>query len=283
MRVLILLAVALVGFAQVDIDSGSAQDKYFVGGSTSMLNNPPSNVQDNTFRYGEFTYNIPTQGGAQLVRFDFLEQTVGGPGQRIFQVRINDQVVFDQLDLLVSCGFMAPCSRTVVAMPDSANRIVISFKKVVRSAIVSHISVNPQWSGVDVNIVDPATGTKTLVGHAAELNLVPSKGVAITGSSVGQSVTLNLNGDVLSLLACNQPATSSGSSCTGLLYATMSLPDGTTTKILGVVPPAGFVPDSRWMPFATIAGGTTYLPLTAQAMASIQQTILPAIIGPAIA
>jgi Malectin domain len=141
-----LLAYVLPAYSQtwpVVIDSGSTTDVDFVGGQTTTLTNPPANVVDTTARYGNFSYVIPvTSAAPYVVTFGFLEQSVGSPGQRLFQIKINDQVEFDMFDILATCGWLTPCSRSVVVVPQNGV-LNIAFVTEVRNAIVSSVSYQP--------------------------------------------------------------------------------------------------------------------------------------------
>lgn len=171
MKLLALLLVSgAVLFGQSGtIDSGSPADMYFVGGSTSIMTNPPAGITDLTTRYGDFSYNIPVANVPYVLTLNWIEQTVGGTNQRLFQVAVNDQVIFDKLDLLAICGWLKPCSRAIVVVPTS-NVIHVVFTTEKRSAIVSSIdyvplaqrmvSGTPFWLAT-VKSCDPASVTAT--------------------------------------------------------------------------------------------------------------------------
>lgn len=135
------LLLAVSAFGQVpsgSIDSGDVSDVFFAGGSVTTFANPG----DTTARFGNFAYHIPVVNVPYLVTFRWIENTATGPGQRTFRVTLNDQVVFDQLDLFKSCGRMVPCSRTLLVIP-TAGMIDLVFTTQIRNAIISSIDYGP--------------------------------------------------------------------------------------------------------------------------------------------
>lgn len=138
------LVFAVLACAQITpatVDAGAPGDYGFTGGGTTSIA-PTAGVQDTTFRFGNFSYDMMVDPGPALVTFTWLEQTVGGPNQRKFRVTINDQVYFDQLDLYVACGFMHECTRTVLVI-STVPTLHITFTTQLRNAIVSRITVAP--------------------------------------------------------------------------------------------------------------------------------------------
>src|SRR5262249_48156818 len=90
----------------IAIDAGGAAagsfaaDAYFSGGTansttqaidTSKVANPAPQAVYQTWRYGNFSYNITglKAGYSYTVRLDFSENAVSGAGQRVFNFAIN--------------------------------------------------------------------------------------------------------------------------------------------------------------------------------------------------
>lgn len=131
--------------ATVTIDAGSVADSNFSGGTAYMI--PvgllPPGTSDSTMRYGvSFIYVIPCPNIPYVVRFHFIEPSVQGPGQRVFSVRINNQIMLDRLDPFAEAGYLKPFSRAVVVV-GADEKLVIRFETQIRSAIVSAIDFDP--------------------------------------------------------------------------------------------------------------------------------------------
>lgn len=124
------------------IDSGSPSDSNFTGGATTDITVPAPGVTDLTSRYGTFRYDIPADNVPYLITFRWIEKAVTAAGQRTFQVRINQQIFFDQLDLYKIAGFLKPLSRTVIAV-GSDNLLKIEFITQVRAATISSLEIVP--------------------------------------------------------------------------------------------------------------------------------------------
>ncbi len=144
------LALVLVLAAHAEtlifaIDAGSPIDSNFTGGAAYLIPQAllPPGTTDATLRFGTaFSYRVPSDNCAYIVTFRFIEPNMKAAGQRIFSVRINNQVAIDRLDLVAEAGYLTPLSRSVVVMgSDSALRI--HFEAHVRSAVVSAIQVQP--------------------------------------------------------------------------------------------------------------------------------------------
>jgi hypothetical protein len=141
------------------IDSGSATDSNFSGGvafTEIPLTPPGTNVTDLTLRYGtNFSYSIPVDNVPYVVTFHFLETTVAGPFQRTFSVSINNQPALQNFDMFAECGYMQPCSRSVIAV--GADQVLnIVFTASVRNAMVSSIDFTPLFQIFATQAAAPA-------------------------------------------------------------------------------------------------------------------------------
>ncbi|MFM7132667.1 MAG: malectin domain-containing carbohydrate-binding protein, partial [bacterium] len=120
--------VSLGYIAGMGIDSGSSvttsdfiSDRYFTDTpgkpasvvDTSILtvntayakNSAPQQTYQST-RYGDFTYEIPnlTANALYKIRLNFVESKFHGPGQRLFDVAINDTKVMESYDVFSAAG-----------------------------------------------------------------------------------------------------------------------------------------------------------------------------------
>src|SRR4051812_25874961 len=87
-----------------------------------------------------FWTTIALPDGIYDVSLAFIEPTVGGFKQRVFDVTINDQPVLVNLDIWGWAGWMKPLyRRVIVAVQGGTMRI--DFRATVRSAVVSGITI----------------------------------------------------------------------------------------------------------------------------------------------
>jgi hypothetical protein len=150
-RILLLaLLFALPAFAQIRINCGGPAltdtsgpwmaDVYFTGGNASAKTGAPT-VLD-TIRYGDFTYNIPAAPGAYTVKLHLIEQYATGPGQRAFNVGINNTPVLFNVDPYREAGSNTELVKTLTVQ-SAGNAISIRFQPVIGSARVAAIEVQP--------------------------------------------------------------------------------------------------------------------------------------------
>ncbi len=157
------------------IDSGSATDSNFTGGTAFTMPNPPAGVTDATMRFtasgaSTFSYDVPCHlDWPYSVKLYFLEPNQTAVGQRIFTVRINNQVVLDHLDLIAEGGLGKMLSRSVVVMGADDGQLHIRFETNKRSAVVSSIEFTPLFQLVNTSILNSNniwTGTNVWMGAA---------------------------------------------------------------------------------------------------------------------
>lgn len=130
---LFLLACPLLA-ATLSIDAGSATDQFFIGGAAFTTSTCP---EDNSVRFGAFSYHIPMPAGAYMVTLKLCETgTVSAKGQRIFSVK---QAGLDRFDLFAAAG-LAP--KEVSYITASNGFIDIDFTYTTKSAIVSSIDID---------------------------------------------------------------------------------------------------------------------------------------------
>lgn len=145
-------------------------DKYFTGGATygndatndisQIKSNPPPAAIFNTERYGAMTYTIPDRSGPQTVTLYFSENYVTGPGQRLFDVRINGTTVLSKFDIYASAGGAnRAIAKSFTTTANAGGQVVIEFIAGVQSPKISGIAV----TGAGTTATPPpATPTPTL-------------------------------------------------------------------------------------------------------------------------
>lgn len=134
-----LFSIPLFG-ASLFVDLGPP-DPYCTGGARYDIATPGA-TGDLTLLYGTFSCKIPQSPGAYLVTLNLRETgTVTAKGQRIFSVKINDQLVLDRFDLFAAAG-LTPIAKSYVA-GSSGIIITIDFSYSLKSAVASSIEIAP--------------------------------------------------------------------------------------------------------------------------------------------
>jgi hypothetical protein len=129
-------------------------DQDFTGGAptstgsainTSLVPNPAPQAVYQTNRYGATTYTIPglTPGGTYIVDLHFAETYWTAPGQRLFNVSINNKQVLNNYDIFASAGAeYTATEQSFYTTADSTGTITINFA--VGGAD------NPQINGIQI-------------------------------------------------------------------------------------------------------------------------------------
>lgn len=90
-------------------------DNWFTGGNSYTYNNYVPSAADSilkTERFGNFSYKIPLSNGTYMVKLHFAELFWHNPGERIFNVEIeNGQGMLKEYDILAKAG--APLVRVI--------------------------------------------------------------------------------------------------------------------------------------------------------------------------
>jgi ribosomal protein L35AE/L33A len=126
--------------------SWSTDTKYATGGSTYGKTVPIDGTIDDvlyqTYRYGKFSYRIPIRNGKFEIVFHFAEINLEEAGSRLFSIKVQGVVVFEDVDL-ISLGrgkSKIPLSLETVA---SVSELVlnIDFIKKTNAPFVSAVEV----------------------------------------------------------------------------------------------------------------------------------------------
>ncbi len=124
-------------------------DRFFSGGMKRSLWAPVEGAEDGPLyqseRFGNFSYAVPMPNGPYLVTLKFAEMLFRTGGRRIFDVRIEGQVVLSKLDLFSEAGWRKPFEATfpVIVTDGELN---IDFLSRAGSAKVNAIVVSPHRS-----------------------------------------------------------------------------------------------------------------------------------------
>ncbi|MFM7317940.1 MAG: malectin domain-containing carbohydrate-binding protein, partial [bacterium] len=187
-------------------------------------NSAPQQTYQST-RYGDFTYEIPnlTANALYKIRLNFVESKFSGPGQRLFDVAINDTKVMESYDVFSAAGSKnIAMGKTFFFNADSSGKIKIDFVSVQSMAMVSGIELALASSGTSPV---RAQGNQLLVDSTKDAKNTPAGTLMspiifrisdedgnVTDSSTKVTLTTNGPGDfttnsVTSVFAVNGVAT----------------------------------------------------------------------------
>jgi fibronectin type 3 domain-containing protein len=115
---------------------------------TSGVYQPPPQSVYQTMRYSNppgFGYNLVglTPGATYTVGLDFVEPTLLGAGQRVFNVTLNGAAFLTNFDIYMAAGFVGnrAVARIGTATADASGQISIGFSSVVQDPLVCAIEV----------------------------------------------------------------------------------------------------------------------------------------------
>ncbi len=248
--VLFLFALSLqaqsfnVGGPAVD---GYAADSGCGGTVWSPANDPAMATMTGiyqTLRYApSFSCSFSVPNGFYLVSLALLEPNKTAVGARRFSVSVNG-LVTQTLDLFALTGLRKPWPLTVPALVTNGT-IKLQLSATIGNAVLSGVSIQSI----------PLTGLKGDPG--------PPGPPGPAGTAIFKQ--------------CSGP-TSPVSDCTGLLYVSAKMNDGSTMNMLGVRAPADFTPSQDFAPFASING--TMLAFVAGRAATVNSLIMPLLTTP---
>jgi xylan 1,4-beta-xylosidase len=125
-----------------------SQDQAFSGGDTVGAGRPMAATADQalyqTERWGsDFSYNLPVPPGKYQVSLKFAETYVKNPGERVFDVFINDKKVLERFDILKEAGAVDKALDKIFKdiQPGADGQIQVRFVGEIQNAKVCAIEV----------------------------------------------------------------------------------------------------------------------------------------------
>jgi hypothetical protein len=103
-------------------------------------------------RYGDFGYSFDIADGTYDVTLHFCEMYRTGPGQRIFDVLIEGQIVLDDLDIFSEVGANAALKKSFAGVVVRDGQLNIDFTQQVE---------NPEINGIELNASAGPVPTQT--------------------------------------------------------------------------------------------------------------------------
>ena len=130
-------------------------DQYFIGGNTYAdgtfnIGGTADDILYQTERNGEFKYEIPAPTGSYEVVLHFVELYWQEVGQRKFNIKIEGQLVFENVDIVAIAGgkrFEAFTLESPVIVTDGFVSIEISDSVPAKD--------RPKLSGIEINFLQP--------------------------------------------------------------------------------------------------------------------------------
>ncbi|CAO4194781.1 hypothetical protein LFADAHJC_LOCUS3144 [Methylorubrum extorquens] len=186
----IVAAINAGGAALIQDGISFSADQYFTGGATFIdstggngLQSVFTNTVYQTERYGNFSYAIPVASTSQAytVELRFGELWWSNPGQRVFDVSLEGQIVVNDLDILAQTGsFNTPYTYVSGPITAGANGTLdLQFANGIDNAKLSGIVVrkaNTQTGGPGSDYLIGDAGVDVLSGGAGDDALIGQAG-----------------------------------------------------------------------------------------------------------
>jgi beta-galactosidase len=141
--------VRLIGGARMPYTDSAGKfydvDHYNTGGSTgattATISGTPDQAKFQTYRYGaNFSYTLPLVNGTYTLYLDFMEPTMTGKGQRVFNVSANGTTILSNLDIYSQVGQHAALQKQFT-ITVSSGTLALNFTASVNNAIIGAISL----------------------------------------------------------------------------------------------------------------------------------------------
>lgn len=121
-------------------------DNYYIGGSlqgagASVTGTPDAGLFS-VARLGNFHYAIPVPPGRYALTLYFAETWFHSPGERVFNVSCNGQMLIHRLDIYKKVGFAHVLKETFHGLqPNGQGKLLIAFSPIVNYASVRALQV----------------------------------------------------------------------------------------------------------------------------------------------
>lgn len=124
-------------------------DDFYIGGQEFDPGTSVTGVKDpdlfNVGRFGNFHYAIPVPPGRYSLTLFFAETWFHEPGQRVFDVSCNGDMLIRRLDIFQQVGFSHVLQKTFHGLePNAQGKLMISFSPIVDYASVSALEIDDE-------------------------------------------------------------------------------------------------------------------------------------------
>lgn len=246
------------GAGELELDENWCPDSFSNGGNGFVVNVPIAGTDQDalyqSLRSGtalvpdQFAYAVPLPNGAWRVRLHFAELFWSNPGQRVFDVELEQLLVLDEFDLVLEAGA-------------AQTALVRTFDVLVEDGVLdldfSASTDRPAISAIELELLADGSLQRTCVG--APNSAGPGAQLALVGSTSLGEATLSLE---LSGLPAGAPgayllASSGGSLPFG--WGTLCVdPFGFVTGPIQIASGAGTLSTPFPIQSAAFAPGQTY-------------------------
>ncbi|WP_299397240.1 putative Ig domain-containing protein [uncultured Gelidibacter sp.] len=169
-------------------------DENFIGGTLYSNETPIAGTTDDalykTERYGNFTYTVPVPAaGAYDIRLHFAElyfgvETGGGPGSRVFNVKIEGITVLDNFDILSETNPATALVKEFNNVSVTDGFVNIQFEGITNSAKLSALEIlSPDTFNLEpkITILNPENGAN--VNQTFDINFSVNNWVIAEGDT----------------------------------------------------------------------------------------------------
>ena len=136
--------VRLIGGSRVPYTNSAGKfydvDHYYSGGTdgstTATISGTPDQAEYQTYRYGSsFSYTIPLVNGTYALYMDFMEPTLTGSGQRVFNVSANGATLLSNFDIYSQVGQHAALQKQFTVTVTNGT-LSLNFTATTNSALI---------------------------------------------------------------------------------------------------------------------------------------------------
>ena len=117
------------------------------GGTTHFTSDPINGTSEDTLfqteRYGSYSYNVPVTNATYSVELHFVELFQTSAGSRSFNVVVEGETLFTQMDLFAEAGHDTAYSRSIDQITVSDQTLTIELESLINNGTLSGFAI---WS-----------------------------------------------------------------------------------------------------------------------------------------
>ena len=139
------------------------------GGTTGATKDPIAGTNEDTLfqteRYGSYSYSVPVSNATYFVELHFVEMYQTTAGSRSFNVVVEGNTLFTQMDLFATVGHDAALTRTIDNVAVSDQTLTIKLESVIDNATLSGFAIWSSDGGKYIAPTKPDPGTGPIKFH----------------------------------------------------------------------------------------------------------------------
>ncbi len=152
---------------EASINAGGSADAYYSGGDTYSTGAGIAGTSADgiyqTERYGNFKYAVGLDNGTYDVTLKFAEIYLNGAGQRLFDVKAENQLILDNYDVYAAAGGKNAAVDRTFQVKVSDGKLDLDFISVKDNAKVSGIEITPSSGTTPAPTPAPGGGSHLAV------------------------------------------------------------------------------------------------------------------------